>query len=246
MVTNAIRLPVIRVNEIFGPTFQGEGHTVGKICGFIRVSGCNLTCSWCDTPFTWDWKGKNGKVYNPKEETIGMFPEQIVYQIEQMGLPKYSHIVFSGGEPMVQQTKLLIVMKILKQKKYKIEIETNGTVKIKDDEFFKYVDYINCSPKLPNSGMTLDKNIKPEVLKQYQKNGKNVMFKFVIVDPNDLTIVKDIVQEHKLKNIYIMAEGKTNKEQFLNMHKLTDSILKAGYNLSPRLHTLLWSDERGK
>ena len=44
-----------------------------------------------------------------------MFPEQIVYQIEQMGLPKYSHIVFSGGEPMVQQTKLLIVMKMLKQ-----------------------------------------------------------------------------------------------------------------------------------
>ena len=246
MVNTAVRLPLIRVNEIFGPTFQGEGQTVGKLCAFIRTSGCNLTCSWCDTPYTWDWKGKNGVVYDPKKETIGMYPEQILFQIKQMNLPKGSHIVISGGEPMIQQTKLLIVMKMLKAEKYKIEIETNGTVKIKDEEFFKYVDYINCSPKLPNSGMTLDKTIKPEVLQQYQSNAKNCMFKFVVSDPQDLDIVKDIVKENKLKNIYIMAEGSNNKDQFLNMYNLAPAILEAGYNLSPRLHTLLWNKERAK
>jgi len=246
MVNTAVRLPLIRVNEIFGPTFQGEGQTVGQICGFVRVSGCNLTCSWCDTPYTWDWKGKNGTVYNPKDETVGMYPEQIVYQIEQMGLPKGSHIVFSGGEPMLQQTKLLIVMKMLKARKYKIEIETNGTIKIRDDEFFKVVDFINCSPKLPNSGMSLDETIKPEVIKQYQKNGKKTMFKFVICDPKDLDIVKEIVKENKLKNIYIMAEGSNNKDQYLNMHTLAPAILEAGFNISPRLHTLLWNEERAK
>jgi len=242
-----LRLPVIRVNEIFGPTFQGEGSTVGKICAFVRVSGCNLTCSWCDTPFTWDWKGKNGVVYDPKEETTGMYPEQILFQLKQMELPKQAHIVISGGEPTVQQTKLLILMKMIKtQLKLKIEIETNGTVLIKDEEFFKYVDYINCSPKLTNSGMTLEKTIKPEVLKQYKTKAKNITFKFVVNDEKDLDEVDLIVKENKLRNVYIMPEGKNSKDHFLNMHKLTPTILKRGYNLTHRLHTLLWNDERGK
>jgi len=245
-MTNAVRLPLIRVNEIFGPTFQGEGQTVGQICGFIRVSGCNLTCTWCDTPYTWDWKGLNGKVYDPKDETTGMYPEQIVYQIKQMNLPKGSHIIFSGGEPTLQQTKLIIVMQMLKALDYKIEIETNGTIKIKDEKFYDLVDYINCSPKFPNSGMTLDKTIKPEVLKDFQKRGKNTMFKFVICDPQDLQIVKNIVDENELNNIYIMAEGSNNKDQYLNMHNLAPAILEAGYNISPRLHTLLWNEERAK
>jgi len=68
-------LPLIRINEIFGPTFQGEGQTIGKLSEFVRVSGCNLTCSWCDTPYTWDWKGLNGVVYDPKKETIGFTVE---------------------------------------------------------------------------------------------------------------------------------------------------------------------------
>ena len=132
------------------------------------------------------------------------------------------------------------------QLKLKIEIETNGTVLIKDEEFFKYVDYINCSPKLTNSGMTLEKTIKPEVLKQYKTKAKNITFKFVVNDEKDLDEVDLIVKENKLRNVYIMPEGKNSKDHFLNMHKLTPTILKRGYNLTPRLHTLLWNDERGK
>jgi 7-cyano-7-deazaguanosine (preQ0) biosynthesis protein QueE len=239
-------LPLIRINEIFGPTFQGEGQTIGKLSAFVRVSGCNLTCSWCDTPYTWDWKGLNGVVYDPKKETIGFTVEQVVGQILSLNMPKGSHIVFTGGEPMNQQSKLLNCMKQLKKKGYVIEVETNGTVKAKDEELFNVVDYFNVSPKLFNAGMTKEKTIKPIVLKQIMDNAKNYAFKFVVKEKDDLFEVDEIVKENNLNNVYIMPEGKNNKEHFINMVQLADDILERGYNLSPRLHILLWSDKRGK
>ena len=87
---------ILRVNEIFGQTFQGEGQTMGKLSAFVRLSGCNLTCVWCDTPYTWDWKGQNGKVYNAKDETVGLTIDQIVGQItENIQLPKGGHVVIT-------------------------------------------------------------------------------------------------------------------------------------------------------
>jgi len=243
---NTKTLPLVRINEIFGPTFQGEGQTVGKISAFIRVSGCNLTCSWCDTPYTWDWKGQNGVKYNPKEETLGLTVEQVIGQIMKLEMPFGSHIVFTGGEPMSQQSKLLHVMKNLSKKGFVIEIETNGTILAKNDEFFDYVDYFNISPKLSNAGMPKEKTIKPRVLEQYMNYSQNYAFKFVVKEIDDLFEVDEIVEENDLKNIYIMPEGKNNKDHFINMVQLADEILKRGYNLSPRLHVLLWSDERGK
>jgi len=243
---NTKTLPLIRINEIFGPTFQGEGQTIGKISAFIRVSGCNLTCDWCDTPYTWDWKGKNGVKYDPKKETIGFTVEQVVGQIMSLNLPFGSHIVFTGGEPMSQQSKLFHVMKNLRQKGFVIEIETNGTILAKNDEFFDVIDYFNISPKLSNAGMPKEKTIKPKVLEQYMQYSQNYAFKFVVQEINDLFEVDEIVKENDLKNVYIMPEGKNNKDHFINMVQLSDEILKRGYNLSPRLHVLLWSDERGK
>lgn len=239
-------LPLIRINEIFGPTFQGEGQTIGKLSAFVRVSGCNLTCSWCDTPYTWDWKGKNGKAYDPKKETIGFTVEQVIGQIMALNMPIGSHIVFTGGEPMSQQSKLLHVMKNLSNKGYVIEIETNGTVLVKNDELFEYIDYFNISPKLSNAGMPKDKTIKPKVLEQYMQYAQNYAFKFVVQDIEDLNEVNEIVNDNELDNVYIMPEGKNNKDHFITMVNLADEVLKRGYNLTPRLHVLLWSEERGK
>src|SRR5438046_5626962 len=56
------------VSEIFGPTFQGEGPSLGRRCVFLRLGACNLHCRWCDTPYTWDWTGRNGIEYDPRQE----------------------------------------------------------------------------------------------------------------------------------------------------------------------------------
>jgi len=94
--------------------------------------------------------------------------------------------------------------------------------------------------------MTKEKTIKPIVLKQIMDNAKNYAFKFVVKEKDDLFEVDEIVKENNLNNVYIMPEGKNNKEHFINMVQLADDILERGYNLSPRLHILLWSDKRGK
>lgn len=240
---------ILRVNEIFGQTFQGEGQTMGKLSAFVRLSGCNLTCVWCDTPFTWDWKGQNGKVYNAKEETVGLTIDQIVGQItENIQLPKGGHVVITGGEPLLQQTKLLVLLKELKKLGYKIELETNGTVKVRNDEFYKYVDFFNCSPKLSNAGMSLDKTIKNDVIQQIKKHSKNYIFKFVINDESDLTEVENIMIANKIKKdkIYIMPEGQTRDEHYKNLVTLADKIIAKGFNLSTRLHVLIWGNQRGK
>ena len=62
----------LRVNEIFGPTFQGEGPHAGQSAVFLRTSGCNLNCSWCDTPYTWDWER-----YDREAETHPMAPNEV-------------------------------------------------------------------------------------------------------------------------------------------------------------------------
>src|SRR5262245_52198924 len=51
------------VSEVFGPTWQGEGPSIGRRCGFVRLGRCNLACTWCDTPYTWDWER-----YDPAKE----------------------------------------------------------------------------------------------------------------------------------------------------------------------------------
>lgn len=240
---------ILRVNEIFGQTVQGEGQTIGKISAFVRLTGCNLTCSWCDTPYTWDWKGQNGTVYNAKEQTMGLTIDQIVGQItDNIQLPKGGHVVISGGEPLLQQTKLLVLLQELKKRGYKIEIETNATVKVRNLEFYKYVDYFNCSPKLSNAGMSLDKTIKNEVIQQIKKNAKNYIFKFVITDAKDLTEIETIMINNKInkQKVYIMPEGQTRDEHYKNLVLLADKVIEKGFNLSTRLHVLLWGNQRGK
>ena len=55
--------PTLVISEVFGPTVQGEGPTIGRRAAFVRLGRCNLDCSWCDTPYTWDWER-----YDPKVE----------------------------------------------------------------------------------------------------------------------------------------------------------------------------------
>src|SRR5882762_8325214 len=107
----------LAVSEIFGPTWQGEGSSIGKRCYFLRLGGCNQHCVWCDTPYTWDWTGRNGTVYDPKREIRKYTPDDIVAELNRM-LPDWElnddwrrmnpkMLVISGGEPMLQQKRLV-------------------------------------------------------------------------------------------------------------------------------------------
>src|SRR5689334_5020919 len=152
----------LKVSEIFD-SIQGKGPSTGTPSIFLRLSTCNLKCSWCDTKYTWDWEN-----YDVNKEIKEIDLEEIVKRINQFS--KLSNIVITGGEPLLQQDKLVLLLTLLKAKNsedkfdyraYKIEIETNGTIAPKK-ELVKLTDQWNISPKTSNSlnerqGINLEK-----------------------------------------------------------------------------------------
>lgn len=69
-------MDTLPVAEVFGPTFQGEGPYAGRIASFVRLGGCNLSCSWCDTPYTWD-----GVRFDLRNELTSLTAEAVVAQV---------------------------------------------------------------------------------------------------------------------------------------------------------------------
>ena len=103
---------------MFAPTVQGEGINTGQVVGFLRLANCNLACSWCDTPYSWDWKR-----YDKSAETTEMDLADIANTIKTWNVPR---VIITGGEPLMQQEEIykLIVM----CPDIKFDIETNGTI----------------------------------------------------------------------------------------------------------------------
>src|SRR5271170_594917 len=97
----------LKVNEIYGPVQQGEGKSSGLDVLFLRLSGCNLACSWCDTPYTWNWVGTkfvHPEKYDPMKEISFMDTNEVKVELDKLNTKA---VVISGGEPMLQQKPLL-------------------------------------------------------------------------------------------------------------------------------------------
>lgn len=235
-------MTTLSVSEIFGPTLQGEGPNVGQRCGFIRLGRCNLDCVWCDTPFTWDWLGKNGVVYDPKKELTELEPYEIAEQVAAMNVQR---VVITGGEPLIQQRGLVELIVQLKTragiKAY--EIETNGTQKIR--ESFSNDAQFNVSIKLAHSGVEKDKRLNKAAVESLR--GRNSYFKFVAKDKSDLLEVDEIIEWGDLPNdrIWIMPEGISPEAIKTKLPTLAEAVIERGWNLSDRLHVRVWGNDRG-
>lgn len=224
------------VAEVFGPTFQGEGPSTGRRAGFVRLGRCNLDCSWCDTPYTWDWDR-----YDPAVELRSVSTASVLAQLEAMtpGI-----VVITGGEPMLQQRRLLPLLEGCAVRGWVVEIETNGTI-VPDQQVVGLVHQWNVSPKLANSGVPLERRIRPDALAALRASGRAV-FKFVVAERSELDEVADLVGAHDLAPVWIMPEGTTPAAVFDHARDLAEPVLQRGWNLTPRLHVLLWGDERGR
>ncbi len=124
----------MKICEIFH-AIQGEGINIGKPSIFIRFFGCNLACTWCDTPYSWQ---KDAADF----ETMDL--NTIITKVESFPC---SHIIFTGGEPTLFQDNIKTITDTLGEN-YTFELETNGSMPIKHDLW----QTINISPKLANSG----------------------------------------------------------------------------------------------
>ena len=226
------------VSEIFGPTWQGEGPSLGMRAGFVRLGRCNLACTWCDTPYTWDWDR-----FDPNVELRRLEVDEIIRQVDAMDVPL---VVITGGEPLLQQSHLPPLLRRLRDQGHRIEVETAGTL-APLDEVIELVDRFNVSPKLANSGNPLERRHRPEVLQQLVATGKAAL-KFVVADPEDLEEAAAIVDESgvAMHDVWVMAEGTDPDRVISRSRELADSVLARGWNMTTRLHVLLWGDERGR
>lgn len=162
--TRSGTLPLV---ELFH-SIQGEGSRSGEPATFIRLAGCNLRCSWCDTPYSWTAEGVRAAVPSSIEDLADQVRERAV--------------VLTGGEPMLHRRRLPALISALRARGVQhVTVETNAT--IVDAELAAQVDLWSLSPKLPGSGEVAD----PEAIGSWIAAAPGrVQLKFVIVAEQDL------------------------------------------------------------
>jgi len=230
----------LAVSEIFGPTVQGEGPSLGRCCSFLRLGGCNLHCSWCDTAYTWDWTGRNGLRYDPRSELRTLSVDDVWSQLQRTNTRM---LVVSGGEPLLQQQGLVGLLVLARDAGWRVELETAGTI-MPTTALCALVSQFNVSPKLAHSGNDREKRYRPDVLDRLQATQRAV-WKFVAQEPDDLDEIAELVEAHDLDPVYVMAEGTSAALLLRRTAKLADAVIARGWNLTTRLHILLWGARRG-
>lgn len=238
---NEMKAPIV---EVFY-SIQGEGKSAGIPVVFVRFFGCTLHCRFngrsCDTPYA---------VFEDGNKIKKMTVDEVVEAIRK--LPS-KHIVFTGGEPTVQQKFMVELMDKLDEKsiegneeKYFFEVETNGTIKLSPD-FREFVDWFNISLKLKSSNqrtLKMDKlRINDKAIKSFPP--AKSCFKFVVAFDSDMKEIEELTEKYKHFPVYLMPRGETRKEQLENMKDVGDWCLIHGWKFSPRLHILIWDKRRG-
>lgn len=228
------------ISEIFY-SLQGEGELTGVPSVFVRSSGCNLRCAWCDTPYaSWNPEGEQKSV------------EAILKQVESYAAAR--HVVLTGGEPMIAKEMRTLAAEI-KKLGHHITIETAATVK--PDGIA--CDLASMSPKLLNSapdavehGAWRKKHEatrwQPDVVRAWV-DGYNYQFKFVVSRPEDIdelenmiTALKRDIPRHK---VLLMPEARTLEKMRERAAWLSDVCKARGYRYAHRLHIELYGNKRG-
>ena len=233
-------LNTLEVSEFFGPTLQGEGPHQGRPALFLRLGRCNLTCSWCDTPYTWDWE-RYDIAEEVHEESYG---DLMAWARSHQGVTR--RLVISGGEPMMQQHRWAPMASALKGEGWSVEVETNGTIAPRAGAS-EAVSLWSVSPKIANSGVVASKRFKHDALRTLAL--LRSVFKFVVAEPSDLEEVEALVAllgPVESERVWLMPEGRTAREVLARLPWVFDACSERGWSLAPRLHVLAYDDERGR
>lgn len=211
----------LNVSEIFY-SIQGESSYSGYPCIFIRLTGCNLRCTYCDTRYAYD-------------EGTSWSLDEILHKIASFPCPL---VEVTGGEPLMQHNTPKLLMKLLRLG-YKVLVETNGSMNIDliDKRCIRIVD-IKC----PSSGEA-DKN-DPGNLKRM--TGKDEL-KFVIGCRSDYEFAKNLIMSKEFTNLKIKTPLFSPVPGKLKPTKLASWILEDHLNvrLQLQLHKVIWGNRRG-
>jgi len=216
-------------------SLQGEGILVGIPSFFIRTSGCNLRCRWCDTPYTsWLPEGERRTV------------DELVAAAVDSGV---RHVVVTGGEPLLQR-EIGELTRRLRAADLHVTVETAGTV---DPDF--ECDLLSLSPKTVNSDpqgkwkerhRRLRTDTKP--LRRLVRRFPDHQLKFVVADPDDLRDAVAVLEEIggiEASRVLLMAEGRNAAEVADKAPIVAALCSEHGFRYTPRLHLDLFGAGRG-
>jgi len=230
--------------EVFA-SLQGEGPSAGMPVAFIRLSRCNLACTWCDTAYTWRFEGDNrphrdGVTFDRRANQVRLSPQEAAEGIAALG---QNRLVITGGEPLMQGGALADLLGHLPD--IGVEVETNGTTKAPPGLDIR-IDQYNVSPKLAHSGNPSELALIPERLAAYAAD-ERAFFKFVIAEPGDVDEVLGLTSAHNIpaSRVFLMAEGITSEALRARQGWLSELALKHGFRMSDRMHIHLYGDTRG-
>lgn len=238
------------INELFY-SIQGEGKLAGTPSVFIRTSGCNLRCWFCDSYHT-SWEPTHA----------WMEAEELVSEVQDH--QKADHVVITGGEPFIHDDLEVLITR-LSNLGYHITVETNGTI---DRDM--PVDLMSISPKLASSTPTAERDPKGggEWAPRHETARVDVdvlgslvdryesQLKFVVTEnpTADLAEIEELITELRAtaaspipdSDILLMPEGTTTEELTTTREQTAEIAMEYGYQYTPRLHVDIWEDAPGR
>lgn len=209
---------LLKINEIY-LSLQGESTYAGLPCVFVRLTGCSLRCSWCDTAYAF---------YDGKDEGL----EGVLARVDSYGVKL---VEITGGEPL-EQEGVYPLMESLLGKGYKVLLETSGAVDLErvPREVVKIMD-IKC-PGSGEEGRNLWGNLEKLAPRQDE-------VKFVIKDRNDYDYAKDIIVRHRLAGKFTLLFSASHEE--LKAADLAEWITadRLPVRMQLQMHKYIWPDE---
>jgi len=250
--TNQVDAPpdtehALPINEVFY-SLQGEGKLAGTPTVFVRTSGCNLRCWFCDSYHT-SWEPSHA----------WMEIDDIIAEIESHD--QADHVVLTGGEPLLHEESVDLLNR-LGEAGYHTTVETNGTIHRN-----AHIDLVSISPKLASSTPTPEKDPKGEGEWAGEHEDKRIdldalarlvdqydsQLKFVVTGPEDMPEIGTLVERVRAatfsqvpdSDILLMPEGMTREQLEDSRNTVAELAMEYGYQYTPRLHVDLWNDAPG-
>lgn len=255
-----VRQQKMPVMEVFGPTIQGEGMVIGRKTMFVRTGGCDYSCAWCDSAFTWNGEQK-ADMMTAQEVWDKLIEGNFVVNDKGNNTLNFNHVTISGGNPALIRGAMDEFINICHSYGVRVGLETQGS---RWQDWFYKVDDLTISPKPPSSGMTTNWEVLDEIVKNlYTSLFVDFSLKVVIFDDADFEFAKQVYRRYVVEQETCYRDGfyvSVGNEDASEGGDISGRLLQKldwlwnkvladpdcnDWRPLPQLHTLVWANKRG-